>query len=81
MEFPAFSDLAVKTFCVMETSAANEGLFLNDDHVMNSRRANLKEFLSERHTLFQQCSEKEALKVDNIFLLYSIFQELLLALK
>jgi len=31
---------------------------------MNSRRANLKEFLYEQHTLFQQLSEKEVLKFD-----------------
>jgi len=29
---------------------------------MNIRRENLKEFLSEQHTLFQQCSDKETLK-------------------
>jgi len=51
-------------FSVMVTSTANERVFSIDDHVVNSRRANLKEFLGERHTLFQQCSEKEALKFD-----------------
>jgi len=48
----------------MATSAANERVFGIDDHVVNSRRANLKELLSERPVLFHQCSQKEALKFD-----------------
>ena len=32
------------------------------DHAVNSRRANLQGFLSERHTFLQQRSEKEAMK-------------------
>jgi len=50
----------------MSSSAANERLFLIDDHGVTNRSANLKEFLSERHTLFQQCSVKEALKFDKV---------------
>jgi len=61
----------------MATSAANELVFSIDDHVVNCRRANLEEFLSERHILFQQCSEKEALKFDRVSTLlpYSVFQD------
>ena len=44
--------LAGNTFCVIATTAANEGVFIIDDHVVNSRKANLKEFFSERQTLF-----------------------------
>jgi len=65
LEFPGLSDLAGIALCVMATSAANEREFIIiDDHVVNSRRANLKEFFGERHTLFQQRSEKEAPKFD-----------------
>jgi len=48
----------------MSTIADIERVFSIDHQVVNSRRANLKEFLSEQHILFQQCSEKEALKFD-----------------
>jgi len=40
----------------------NERVFSIDDHIVNNRRVNLKDFLSGRHTLFQQWFEKEALK-------------------
>jgi len=61
----------------MANRAANERVFSIDDHVVNSRRAYLKEFLSERHTLFQQCFEKEALKFDSVlhFYLMMFFQD------
>jgi len=63
LEFPGLSHFAVTTVFEMATSTANKGVFIIDDHV-NSRRGNLKEHLSEQQTLFQQCSEKEALKFD-----------------
>ena len=53
-EFPALNDLARKTFCVMATSPANARVLIIDGRVVNSRRENLKEFVSEELT--QQCS-------------------------
>jgi len=64
LKFPDIRDLAGNTFYVMTTSAANERVSNIDDHVVNSRSANLQEFVSERHTLFQQYSEKKAMKFD-----------------
>jgi len=74
LEFPGLSHLAGNKFCVMATSAANEWVFSIDDHVVNSRSAKLKEFLSERQTLLQQCSEKEkeTLKFDELKHFYLI---------
>ena len=66
MEFAVLSGLAGNAFCVMITSAANELVFSIDDNAVNSRRANLEEFLSERHTLLQQWCEKEVLKFDKV---------------
>jgi len=59
-------NLAGNMFYVTATSAANssERVFSIDDHVVDSKRANLKDFFSERLTLFQQCFEKVALKSD-----------------
>jgi len=68
LEFPGLSHFARNTVCVMATSAANEGVFIIDDHVVNSRRGNSKEFLSKRLALFQQCSAKEALTDRQSFL-------------
>jgi len=48
--------------CVMATSGANERVFSINDHVVNSRRANLKESFSERYNFFKKCCEKEVLK-------------------
>jgi len=48
----------------MAKSAANKRVFIIDNHVVNGRRGNLNEYLIERQTLFQQCSEKEVLKFD-----------------
>jgi len=64
LEFPGLSGLVGNTFCVMATRASNERVFSIDDHVVNSRREHLKEVLGKRHAIFQQCSEKEALKFD-----------------
>jgi len=46
----------------MATSAANERVFSMDSYMVNSRRANLQDFISERHSLYQQCFGKGALK-------------------
>jgi len=48
----------------MATSAASERVFNMAGHVVNCRKANFKEFSGERRTLYEQCCEKEALKVD-----------------
>jgi len=42
LEFPALSDIAINTFCVMATSAANEQVFSMAVRVVNGRRTNLK---------------------------------------
>jgi len=34
--------------------------------MLQIEKANFKEFLSELHALFQQCSEKETLKFDQV---------------
>jgi len=62
-EFPGLSGLAGNSFYVMAISAANERVLSIDHHVVNSRRANLKESLSEGHTFFNS-AEKNAQKFD-----------------
>jgi len=42
LKFPAFSDLAKNTFYVIATSAASEGVFSMDGHVVNSITINLR---------------------------------------
>jgi len=58
--FSVLSSFAGTTFCVMATSAANERVCSIDDDVVNSRRANLKEFFSKRHTFLTVLSEISA---------------------
>jgi len=58
----ATNDLTRSAFCVMATSAANERVFSMDSYMVNSRRANLQDFISEPHSLYQQCFGKGALK-------------------
>ena len=66
LEFPHLSDLAGNTFCVMETSAANERRVGVGGHVVNSRRSNLKSSSVNDILFFNNaCKAKnEALKVD-----------------
>ena len=70
MEFAVLSGLAGNAFCVMITSAANELVFSIDDNAINGRRANLQEFVSERHTFLQQWCEKKVLKFGATFSLF-----------
>jgi len=46
----------------MAASDADERVFSFADHVV--KKSKFKQVLSKRHTLFYQCSEKEALKFD-----------------
>jgi len=50
LKFPALSDLAGNTFCVMATSAASERVFNMTRNVVNSTRSKYKEFVSERQS-------------------------------
>jgi len=43
----------------MVASTANEQVFSIDDHVLNNRRANLKESLSEQRTFFNSALSKK----------------------
>jgi len=77
LEFPTVGDLERNTFCIMATSTANEQVFSVNDHGVRSRRVNSKSS-SVNDTLFQECSEKEVVKVDysirfHNFLLYIVF--------
>jgi len=47
LKSPGLSHFAGKMFWVMATGAAYEVVFIIDDHVVNSRCGNLKEYLSE----------------------------------
>ena len=72
LEFPSLSHPAGNTVCVMAKSAANKRVFIIDNHVVNGRRGNLNEYLIERQNLFQQCSEKEVLKFDQVSHFYPV---------
>ena len=65
------------TFCVMANRTFNERLLHSiDDHVVNSRRANLKESLSEGHTFLTVFWERSAeVWQGSILLPYSVFQD------
>ena len=69
----------------MATGAANERVFSIDGHVVNSKWATLKEFLSEGHKLlfFNSALRKKrwSLTKGFAFSSYSVFQDLPLALK
>ena len=74
--FSVLSGFAGNTFCVMATSAANERLCSIDDDVVNSRRANLKEFFSKRHTFFNSALRNQRLNLTRFhFFTYSVFQD------
>jgi len=57
--FPGLSGLAGNMLCVMADSAANDRVFNIEDHVVYSRRVNLKESLSERHAVFNSALRKK----------------------
>ena len=50
-------------FCVWATTVSSEQVFSMAVHVVNSRKENLNQFVSQRHALFQQCCKNEAFKV------------------